>query len=261
MSETRPARIRTLIADDEPLARERLRMLLAAEDWIELVGDASDGVQAIDAIQRLRPELVFLDIQMPGATGFEVIESIGADQMPFVVFVTAYDQYALKAFEAHALDYILKPFDQERFERALQKARGTIQRQKEGDISERLRSLLEELRPRPRYVDRLVVRSGARITFLRTEEVEWVDAEGNYVRLHVGKKSYLLRETMSGIEAKLDPERFIRIHRSTIVSIERIKSLETLFQGEYVVHLEDGTKLTSSRGYRDRLHALMEASS
>jgi two-component system LytT family response regulator len=253
--------VRTLIVDDEPLARERIRSLLEEESDIEIVQECGDGKEAAETILRERPDLVFLDVQMPEMTGFEVIEAVGPEQMPTVIFVTAYDQYALHAFEAHALDYILKPFDQERFERALQKARGTIQRQKEGDISERLRSLLEELRPRPRYVDRLVVRSGARITFLRTEEVEWVDAEGNYVRLHVGKKSYLLRETMSGIEAKLDPERFIRIHRSTIVNIERIKSLETLFQGEYVVHLEDGTKLTSSRGYRDRLHALMEASS
>ncbi len=253
--------VRTLIVDDEPLARERIRSLLEEESDIEIVQECGDGKEAAETILRERPDLVFLDVQMPEMTGFEVIEAVGPEQMPTVIFVTAYDQYALHAFEAHALDYILKPFDQERFERALQKARGTIQRQKEGDISERLRSLLEELQPRPRYVDRLVVRSGARITFLRTEEVEWVDAEGNYVRLHVGKKSYLLRETMSGIEAKLDPERFIRIHRSTIVNIERIKSLETLFQGEYVVHLEDGTKLTSSRGYRDRLHALMEASS
>ncbi len=254
-------KVRTLIVDDEPLARERIRSLLEEEPDIEVVQECGDGREAAEAILRERPDLLFLDVQMPEMTGFEVIEAVGPEEMPTVIFVTAYDQYALRAFEARALDYILKPFDQERFARALQKARDTIQRQKDGDISERLRSLLEELRPRPRYVERLVVRSGARITFLRTEEVEWIDAEGNYVRLHVGKKSYLLRETMSGIEAKLDPERFIRIHRSTIVNVERIKSLETLFQGEYVVHLEDGTKLTSSRGYRDRLHALMEASS
>lgn len=253
--------VRTLIVDDEPLARERIRSLLEEEPDIEIVQECGDGKEAAETILRERPDLVFLDVQMPEMTGFEVIEAVGPEEMPTVIFVTAYDQYALHAFEARALDYILKPFDQERFERALQKARGTIQRHKEGDISERLRSLLEELRPRRKYVDRLVVRSGARITFLRTDEVEWIDAEGNYVRLHVGKKSYLLRETMSGIEAKLDPERFIRIHRSTIVNVERIKSLETLFQGEYVIHLEDGTKLTSSRGYRDRLHALMEASS
>ncbi|HEV2129508.1 MAG TPA: LytTR family DNA-binding domain-containing protein [Longimicrobiaceae bacterium] len=254
-------KVRTLIVDDEPLARERIRSLLEEESDIEVVQECGDGKEAAEAILRERPDLVFLDVQMPEMTGFEVIEAVGPEQMPTVIFVTAYDEFALRAFEVHALDYILKPFDQERFERALQKARGTIHRQKNGDISERLRSLLEELRPRPRHLDRLVVRSGARITFLRTDEVEWIDAEGNYVRLHVGKKSYLLRETMSGIEAKLDPERFIRIHRSTIVNIECIKSLETLFQGEYVVHLEDGTKLTSSRGYRDRLHALMEASS
>ncbi len=253
--------LRTLIVDDEPLARDRIRSLLEQEENIEIIQECRDGREAVAAIESTTPDLVFLDVQMPEVDGFGVIEAVGAERMPTVIFVTAYDQFALRAFEAHALDYILKPFDSERFHRALERARRSVERQKEDDLSERLRGLLEELRPKAKYLDRLVVRSGARITFLRTDEVDWIDAEGNYARLHVGKKSYLLRETMSGIEAKLDPERFIRIHRSTIVNVERIKSLETLFQGEYVVHLEDGTKLTSSRGYRDRLHALMEASS
>ncbi len=162
MSETRPARIRTLIAEDEPLARERLRMLLAAEDWIELVGDASDGVQAIDAIQRLRPELVFLDIQMPGATGFEVIESIGADQMPFVVFVTAYDQYALKAFDVHAIDYLLKPFDKERFRTSLARARQQLERRTTGELERRLIELMQDLRPATR-MERFVIKASGRV--------------------------------------------------------------------------------------------------
>ncbi len=252
-------KVRTLIVDDEPLARERLRTLLDQQKDIEVIGECGDGREAVEAIESERPQLVFLDVQMPEMDGFEVLETVGAERMPPVIFVTAFDQYALRAFEAHALDYILKPFDAERFERALQKARNTIQKNG-GDLDERIRSLLEELRPRQKHLERVVVRSGARITLLRTSEIDWIEAEGNYARLHVGKKSYLLRETMNGLESKLDPDEFIRIHRSTILNVQRIRALEALFQGEYVVHLEDGTKLSSSRGYRDRLNALMDPS-
>ncbi|MBA3639025.1 MAG: LytTR family transcriptional regulator DNA-binding domain-containing protein [Acidobacteriota bacterium] len=252
MSETRPARIRTLIADDEPLARERLRMLLAAEDWIELVGDASDGVQAIDAIQRLRPELVFLDIQMPGATGFEVIESIGADQMPFVVFVTAYDQYALKAFDVHAIDYLLKPFDKERFRTSLTRARQQLERRTTGELERRLIELMQELRPAAR-MERFVIKASGRVFFVRAEEIDWIEAAGNYVKLHVGSDAHLFRETMNALESRLHPDTFYRIHRSHIVNIERIRELQPWFNGEYVVFLKDGTRLTLSRGYREKL--------
>jgi two-component system LytT family response regulator len=198
---------------------------------------------------------------LPVLDGFGVLREIEPELMPVTVFVTAFDQYALRAFESHALDYLLKPFDQERFQRALQRARTQVKRQRGGELDDKLRDLLASLGPKPGHIERIVVRTGARLVFLRVDEIDWMDAEGNYIRLHVGKKSYLLRETMSGMEAKLDPARFIRIHRSTIVNIDRIKELESLFQGEYLVILHDGTKLPSSRGYRDRVRELLEGAS
>jgi two-component system LytT family response regulator len=252
MTDPRPARIRTLIADDEPLARERIRMLLAAEDWIELVGEAVDGLQAIDAIQRLRPDLVFLDIQMPGATGFEVIEAIGAEQMPFVVFVTAYDQYALKAFDVHAIDYLLKPFDKERFQAGLARARQQLERRSTGELERRLLELVQDLKPASR-MERFVIKSSGRVFFLRAEEIDWIEAAGNYVKLHVGNEAHLFRETMNALEARLNMDTFYRIHRSHIVNIERVRELQPWFNGEYVVFLKDGTRLTLSRGYREKL--------
>ena len=252
MSDTKPPRIRTLIADDEPLARERLRMLLAAEDWFELVGEAVGGLQAIDAIQRLRPDLVFLDIQMPGATGFEVIESIGTDQMPFVVFVTAYDQYALKAFDVHAIDYLLKPFDKERFQTSLARARQQLERRTTGELERRLIELMQDLRPAT-SMERFVIKASGRVFFVRAEDIDWIEAAGNYVKLHVGTEAHLFRETMNALESRLHPDTFYRIHRSHIVNIERVRELQPWFNGEYVVFLKDGTRLTLSRGYREKL--------
>jgi two-component system, LytTR family, response regulator len=253
--------IRALIVDDEPLVRERIRTLLAEEADIEVVAECADGQEAVEAIEALAPDLMFLDIQMPVVDGFGVVETVGVERMPVVVFVTAYDQFALRAFETHALDYLLKPFDSERFARAVQHARATIQQRKSSDLDVRLRDLLGSLKPQSEYLERVVIRTGVRIVFLRIDEIDWMEAEGNYVRLHVGKKSHLLRETMSRLEARLDPASFLRIHRSTIVNIDRIKEMESLFHGEYVLVLHDGTKLTSSRGYRDRLRVLLEQSS
>jgi two-component system, LytTR family, response regulator len=252
--------LRALIVDDEPLARDRIRMLLEQEE-VEILDECGDGEAAVVAIETLRPDLVFLDVQMPELDGFGVVEAVAQEHMPAVIFVTAYDQFALRAFEAHALDYLLKPFDQERFRKALQRARATIEKKRDGQIDQRIRDLLSGLRPRSEYLERIVVRTGSRILFLRVDEIDWMDAEGNYIRLHVGKKSHLVRETMAAMEAKLDPDRFLRIHRSTIVNIDRIKELESMFQGEYVVILADGTKLTSSRGYRDRLRDLLGSAS
>jgi len=252
MSDAKPARIRTLIADDEPLARERLSTLLAAEDWIDLVGEAVDGLQAIADIQRLRPDLVFLDIQMPGATGFEVIEAVGAEQMPFVVFVTAYDQYALKAFDVHAIDYLLKPFDKERFQTSLARARQQLERRTTGELERRLIELVQDLRPASR-MERFVIKTSGRVFFLRAEEIDWIEAAGNYVKLHVGNEAHLFRETMNALEARLNTDTFYRIHRSHIVNIERVRELQPWFNGEYVVFLKDGTRLTLSRGYREKL--------
>lgn len=249
-------RIRTLIVDDEPLARERIRALLRREQDVEVIGECGNGPEALAAIKEQRPDLVFLDVQMPDLDGFGVLDSVPADAMPVIIFVTAYDRYAIRAFDVHAQDYLLKPFDRERFGKALSRARVQVRRNRSGDISHRLLALLEDLKPANKYLDRLVIKSSGRVFFLRVDEIDWVEASANYVRLHVGRDSHLLRETMNALEARLDPSRFIRIHRSTIVNVDRVKELQPLFHGEYVVILRDGTELNSSRGYRAKLHDL-----
>ena len=246
-------KIRTLVVDDEPLARERVLSLLQQEVDVEVVAECSDGGQAVSAIQQHSPDLVFLDVQMPGCDGFEVIRHIGADRMPTVIFVTAYDEYALRAFEVHALDYLLKPFGKERFQQTLRHAREALERRRAGDLGRRLLALVHDVKPEPQRVERLVVKSGGRVFFLRTDEIDWIEAAGNYVRLHLGAESHLFRETMNRMEARLDTTRFARIHRSRIVNTDRIKELQPWFNGDYVVVLRDGTRLTLSRGYRDRL--------
>jgi two-component system LytT family response regulator len=245
--------IRALIVDDEPLARDRVASLLGAEPDVEVVGQCRDGREATAAILEQRPDLVFLDIQMPGADGFEVIEAVGPEEMPLVIFVTAYDQHALRAFEVRALDYLLKPFDQDRFRAALARARTQIEGRETGDLGRRLLALVQDMRPGPPKPDRLVVKSAGKIFFLRTDEIDWVEASGNYVRVHVGAESHLLRETMASLETKLDPDRFVRIHRSRIVNMERIKEMQPWFNGEFVVILTSGVRLTLSRGYREKL--------
>jgi two-component system, LytTR family, response regulator len=246
-------KIKVLVVDDEPLARERLTTLLSQEPDVELVGPARDGEEAITAIHDDSPDLVFLDVQMPQMNGFDVIEAVGSDKMPLVIFVTAYDQHALKAFQVRALDYLLKPFDRERFTDALQRARKQLERDETGDLGRRLLALVKDLRRDQPRSDRLVVKSGGRLFFLRTDEIDWVEAAGNYVRLHVGPASHLLRETMNAIEGRLDPEKFFRIHRSRIVNMERIQELQPWLNGEYAVLLRTGTRLTLSRGYREKL--------
>ena len=246
-------RTRVVVADDEPLARERLRSLLSSEDWLEVVAECQNGTETIETIGRLQPDLVFLDVQMPGCDGFEVIRNIGADRMPTVVFVTAYDEYALQAFEVHALDYLLKPFGKDRFQETLKHARESLERRRAGDLGRRLLALVHDLKPEQQRLDRLVVKSGGRVFFLRTDEIDWIEAAGNYVRLHLGEESHLFRETMNGMESRLDGRRFVRIHRSRIVNTERIKELQPWFNGEYVVILRNGTRLTLSRGYREKL--------
>ena len=249
-----PTPIRTLIVDDEPLARERVRSLIADQPGMTVIGEAQDGDQAVEQILAHQPDLVFLDVQMPKKTGFDVIQAVGADRMPAVVFVTAYDQYALKAFDVHAVDYLLKPFDRERFEGAVDRARRHFDASDSGALKSQLLRLVQELQPSaaPRQ-ERLIVKTGGRLFFLRVDEIDWIEAAGNYVRLHVGKDAHLLRETMNSIEARLDPKLFLRIHRSRIVNMERVKELHPWFNGDYAVILRDGTKLMLSRGYRDRL--------
>jgi len=253
MTDTPPARTRILIADDEPLGRARIRLLLAEEPWVEIVGETADGPSTIAAIEKLQPELVFLDIQMPGGSGFDVIETIGAGRMPFVIFVTAFDRYALRAFDVHALDYLLKPFDRDRFRDALARARERIAHRSDTDLERKLLALVNDLKPGPQPLERFVIKSGGRVFFLRARDIEWIEAAGNYVKLHVGPETHVFRETMNSIESKLDPAVFFRIHRSHIVNIERVRELQPWFNGEYVVFLTSGARLTLSRGYREKL--------
>jgi two-component system LytT family response regulator len=249
--------IRAVIVDDEPLARRRIRNLLAEADGVEVVGECANGKEAIEVLNESTPDLLFLDIQMPEIDGFDVLHAIGVGRVPVVIFVTAYDQFALRAFEAHALDYLLKPYDDERFEAALERARERIRQHQRGDLDRRLRALLDEVRAPRGYLQRLVVPVGHRSVFVKTDDIDWIEADRNYIRLHVGGQAYLLRENLSRIESTLDPTMFCRIHRSTIVRIDRIRAVESLFRGEYLVVLHDGTKLTSGRSYRHNLESLM----
>ncbi len=254
-------KIKTLIVDDEPLAREKVKRLLRDEDNVEIIGECGDGKEALSAIKNLSPDLVFLDIQMPEMTGFEVLKYIGASRLPVVIFATAYDQYALQAFDVHALDYLLKPFNRERFHRAVTRARELIGSHDPDNLDKRLRALLADLKTEKKYLERLVIKSVGRVFFIKINEIDWIEAAGNYVKLHVGRESHMLRETMNGLESKLDPEKFLRIHRSTLVNIDRIKELHPLFSGDYTVMLQNGAELTLSRSYRDRLLELFEKSS
>ncbi|HEX8651733.1 MAG TPA: LytTR family DNA-binding domain-containing protein [Pyrinomonadaceae bacterium] len=253
-------KIRALVVDDEPLARERIRSLLENEPDVLVAGECADGHAAVEAIFELKPDLVFLDVQMPEVDGFGVLEALSGAPLPAVIFVTAYDQYALRAFDVHALDYLLKPFDRERFQRALERARTQLQGERSGEIDRRLLALLKEIKTEPKALERLVIKSAGRVFFLKAEEIDWIEAAGNYVRLHTGSESHLLRETMNALEARLDPHQFLRIHRSTIINIERIKEMHPLFRGEHVVILRDGTRLTLGRGYRDKLQELLGSS-
>jgi two-component system LytT family response regulator len=252
-----PAKIRTLIVDDEPLGRTRLRTLLKSESDFEIVGECGDGKNAVAAIREQQPDLVFLDVQMPELDGFGVVKQIGPEHMPVTIFCTAYDRYALKAFEVHALDYLLKPFDKERFHTALHYARVKIQRERDGKLTDRLAALLDDVKPKTKAIDRLAIKSGGRVIFLRIDDVDWIESSGNYLKLHVGKEHHLLRETMNSLEAKLDAEEFIRIHRSIIVNVGRIKELQPAFHGDYVVILQGGKELPLSRSYRGKLQSLL----
>lgn len=250
---TRP--LKTVIADDEPLARERLMSLLAGESGIEVLAECRDGEEAVSVIHDRRPDLVLLDVEMPKLNGFQVVEAIGTDAMPMVIFVTAYDQHAIRAFEVRALDYLLKPFDRGRFADALTRARSHAEARQNGDLGRRLASLVKDLRRDQPKVERLVVKSGGRLFFLRPEEIDWVEAAGNYVRLHVGGDTHLQRETMNGIETRLDPEQFVRVHRCRIVNVDRIQEMQPWVNGEYAIVLKSGQRLTLSRSYRERLQS------
>jgi two-component system, LytTR family, response regulator len=246
-------RIRALVVDDEPLAREMIREMLATDAEVEVAGECANGREAIEAIKASTPDIVFLDVQMPEMGGFEVLESLDPNTTPYVIFVTAYDQYAVRAFEVHALDYLLKPFDRERFDVAWQRAKAQIKLDRTSRRDQDIIALLEELKAGPRYLERLVIKNGGRVFFMHVQDIYCIEAEGNYVRVYDNQKGYLLRETISSLEEQLDPKQFLRIHRSAIVKIDRIKEMQPWFHGEYRIIMENGKQLALSRNYRANL--------
>jgi two-component system LytT family response regulator len=244
-------KLRTLIVDDMPLARSRLRRHLANDPEVEVIGEAGNGNEAIEMICTLAPQLVFLDIQMPGLNGFDVLETVGPDAVPAVVFVTAYDEFALRAFEVHAIDYLLKPFDAARLEATV--ARVKRQLAQTENVAAQLTSLLDGLRGGKKQVTRLAVRSRERLVFVDVDTIDSIEGAGNYVRLHTGATSHLLRDRLGNIEAKLDPEVFVRVHRSTIVNVTRIREMHPLFNGDQLLVLAGGRRITVSRTFRAKL--------
>ena len=259
-------KIRTLIVDDEPLARRNLRVLLEKDPQIEIVDECRNGREAVKAINALAPDLIFLDIQMPELDGFDVLARVGPERIQAIIFVTAFDQYALKAFEVHALDYLLKPFDDERFAFALRRAKSQIEAREINRVSKRLLALLEERESQREssaveksYLTRLMIKASGRVVLLKVGEIDFIEADGNYAKLHVGRKAHLLREKMHDLEGRLDPAKFVRIHRSIIVNLDRIKELHPHFNGDYIVVLEDGRQLRLSRTRRENLEARLNA--
>ena len=250
-------RIRVVIADDELLARKFIRRMLKQDAEVEIVAECSNGADAVVAIRKETPDLVFLDVQMPEMDGFAVLDAVRLDHLPEIVFTTAYESYAIRAFELHALDYLLKPFDQVRFKAALKYAKERFQSQHEEDKRLQVGTLLESIRAQQEYLDRIIIRADGRITFLQTREIDWLEADDKYVHLHTGKGARMVRQTLSAMESQLDPKKFLRVHRSTMVNVDRIKELQPLFNGEHSIILEDGTRLTLSRKYKDKLFELL----
>jgi two-component system LytT family response regulator len=271
---------RAIVVDDEPLARERLRRLLDAEPDVRVVAECASGREAVREVLAQRPDLLLLDVQMPGIDGFGVLRELrseaeagaGDTALPLVIFVTAYDQHALRAFDVHAIDYVLKPVEPDRLRDALARARARHAQASAARRFREMQRLLERvmdggeagaagepaeatLQPKPqgRWTERILIRERDKLFFVRTAEVDWIEAAGNYVKLYIGKRTHLIRETMSKMEQALDPGQFVRIHRSTIVNLDRVRQMEPWFSGEYMVQMEDGTELRMSRWYRDRV--------
>jgi len=267
------SRLRVLIVDDEPAALEGLRHLLANDPDVMVAGECANGREAILVLRANEVDILFLDVQMPAVDGFAVLRALNGDRLPVVIFVTAYDQYALKAFEVHAVDYLLKPFSDKRFREALARAKQMVRQGQLGEFGQRVASVVAEFsadRPPPGvvpqsaaspppggYLDRLVIKTDERVTLLRVNDIDWIDADGDRVRIRVGKQWHLLRETMKNLERQLDPRRFVRVHRSTIVNLERVKELQPFYRGEYVLVLQEGTTLKLSRGYREHLERML----
>lgn len=248
------APIKTIIVDDEELARKRLIRLLNKDQEIEITDVCESGKQAAECMREKRPDLIFLDIQMPETDGFEVLTQTGAGgYCPAIIFVTAHDQYALKAFEVCAVDYLLKPFSEQRFFKALQRAKDELKNKSTGRLKAKMNELMEELGPPRGHPSRIMVKTSERVRFIKVEDVDWIEASGNYVCIHSKGKKYLIRETMNRMEEKLNPDLFFRVHRSTIINLNKVKELEQWYYGDYLVIMEDGKKLTMSRNYKDLL--------
>jgi two-component system, LytTR family, response regulator len=253
--------MRVVIADDEPLAREKLRLMLTAEPGVSILAECENGAEILDALNTHKPDLLMLDVQMPELDGFAVLNQVSPDSLPIIIFTTAFDRHAVRAFEANALDYLLKPFDQERLHQAVNRARAELLTANDREATHRILNFLSQnanwQSPSGR---RLVIRSGGRVIFLGLDEIDYVEAAANYVKINVGKQSYLLRKGIGEIAEKLDPALFVRIHRSAIVNVRRIKELQPVNSGEYIVVLKDGKELSCSRGYRAGLQELVETS-
>lgn len=249
---TSRGKLRVLVVDDEPLARRKLRRLLLAESDVGQVAEAASGTQALDLLAGASVDVMFLDVQMPGWSGFELLERLPADRVRVVVFVTAFDEYAVQAFEVEAVDYLLKPFDRARLQTALGRARQRLA-ERGKDLPAHIRALVDLLGPAPRHIERFPVRKADGIVLVAADDVDWIEAQGNYVALHVGNECHLVRRTMASLEPRLDPRRFARVHRTAIVNLERVAALRPWSKDEHVVVLKSGTRIPSSRGFRDQL--------
>jgi two-component system, LytTR family, response regulator len=251
-------KLRTLIVDDEVHSRKKIRAFLQEHPEFQLVGECADGEQALAQIRAHKPDLIFLDVQIPGRNGFEVLDDLEDKCVPAIIFVTAFDKYAVRAFEVRALDYLLKPFNKARFAEALNRFHDRRARLGGADRKEELKALLQEIQRESRESERIVVKSGSRSIFLRKGSIEWVEAQGDYVKLHIGKETHLLRDTMTALSDRLDPTRFVRIHRSRIANLDYIREIRPLWGGDCAVLMRDGTELTLSRTYRASLQAALD---
>lgn len=265
MGKVQMEKIRTLIVDDEPIARRGIRQQLWGEADVEIIGECANGREAIAAIRKESPDLIFLDVQMPLIDGFGVVNAIDIKDLPTIVFVTAYDEHAIQAFEVNALDYLLKPIDHDRFQKTLTRVRQQLNGSSTQQLQRKLASLLRDLEEfkaegkQANHLERLVIRESGRVFFLNVDEIDWIKAQGNYVQIHTNDTAHLLRETMNGMESKLDPRKFLRLRRSTIVRIDQIREMQPMFNGEYAVILKDDTQLISSRRYRNKLASLLKS--
>jgi two-component system LytT family response regulator len=251
-------KIKTIIVDDEPLARKRVGQLLAKESDVEIIAECGDGLAAISAINDLQPDLIFLDVQMPEVSGFDVLRELDEEIAPAVIFVTAFDHFTIQAFDVSAVDYLLKPFGEERFRRAVNRARQRLQKESENHSDEPLLRLLDHLKLNNGFLERLIVNHKDRLVIVPVNDIDWIETYGNYLKIHSTGKTYLLRETMSNLTERINPEKFLRIHRSTLVNLDRIKQLQAMFGGQYTVVLRDGTELTLSRNYRKSVLDIFE---